>query len=217
MNNIATKMTPIARLAKIRAGYPFRGAILESPGSGIGVIQLRFCSFEYGIDWENVIETAIAEKSRTPWLEDGDVLFAARGGRHYAMSVRIPEGMHFKRGVIAAPHFYILRPSAEVLPEFLTWQLNSQPCQQYFETGAVGSYMKNVRRATLAELRIPLPNLGEQKKLIAAVDTLTQQHRNLQALQENGRRVMDAMATQLLISASRDGCTQPEQGPTTSE
>lgn len=205
MTHTALKMVTLAQLAALRAGYPFRGTILDSPGSGIGVIQLRFCSFEYGIDWGNVIETTILEKKRTPWLQNGDVLFAARGGRHYAMTVRLPEDMHFKRGVVAAPHFYILRPKPMVIPEFITWQLNSRPCQHYFESTAVGSYMKSVRRETLAQTPIPLPGLEEQTEYVTMADTLTEQRRALEALKENGQRLMDAAALDLRTRASRDG------------
>ena len=203
--NYAAKYTTLDQTANLRAGYPFRGQIQEAMGSGIGVVQLKNCNVHSGIDWAEVTETNIPEKSKTPWLENGDIVFAARGGKYYALTVRPPEQHKFGKGLLAAPHFYILRVHNGVIPEFLAWQLNALPCQQYFESTAVGSVVKSMRRDALAKTPLHIPSTDQQAQILKVVDAVHQERQIAEALKLSGEQLLNGIAQNLKANASRDG------------
>lgn len=192
----AAKKEPLKDIASIRAGYDFRGKILETPGSGIGVIQLRNCSLERGVDWQEIVETTVIEKSKTPWLTNGDILFAARGGRYYALTVRQPATAQFA-ALLAAPHFYILRLNNDSIPEFVTWQLNALPCRQYFESVAVGSAMKSIRRDALSKTPLYIPSIETQSQILNVVNAIYRERQLIETIAASGKQLLDGMAQEL--------------------
>ena len=193
----AAKYTELNNVVTLRAGYPFRGQVQEAPDTGIGVIQLKNCDLHDGINWQQITETNIPEKAQTPWLADGDILFAARGGRYYALTVRRPTQHKFTRGLLAAPHFYILRISDDTIPEFLAWQLNALPCQQYFETAAVGSVVKSIRRDALAKTPLHIPAPSRQTEILKVVESVHQERRIMESLKLSGEQLLNGIAQEL--------------------
>ena len=169
------------QIATISAGYPFRGKIPEHPEGNLAVVQMKDCSSEFGVDWISCVRSEATGKKAPDWLQTGDILVAARGNQNYAVLV---DTRHAPLPAVAAPHFYVVRPQSDALiPEFLVWQLNQQPCQRYFELHAEGTLTKSIRRTVLEEAPIELT--PQQQESLAFY--LAEQRDRLQTLLRGGK------------------------------
>jgi len=181
-------------IAIVSAGHPFRGRIPEKSGSGIYAVQMKDVSPESGICWDGIVETELSGKKRPDWLMKEDVLFAARGSRNYAVLVD-----QDREWVISSPHFYILRVKDEaLLPEFLVWQLNQKPLQNYFDRVAEGSLTKSVRRSILEEVQITIPSIEKQKQILGLHKALLQEKKIYAELTRNADKLMNSIASELV-------------------
>lgn len=123
---------------------------------------------------------AIKDLKRTKTLErhllqEGDVLFAAKGSKRFATVYRDSYG-----AAVASSTFLVLTITQRELlcPEYLAMYLTVLGEQKAFSTMAMGSSLPIVSITSLASLEIPLPTLEKQKKLIR-VQTLAQRQRAL--------------------------------------
>jgi len=184
----------LADLATISAGHPFRGKIPEQSGSGIRAVQMKDISIEQGVCWDSVVETELAGKKQPDWLMNGDILFAARGSRNYAILINQVSGQ-----VVSAPHFYILRVNGQsLLPEFLVWQLNQKSLQNYFDRAAQGSFTKSIKRSILEGAEITVPPLDTQKQIVGLHTTLLQEKMLYAQLSVNADKLMNSIASKLV-------------------
>ncbi len=188
----------LSEATTISAGHPLRGKIPEKSGSGIRAVQMKDLSAESGVCWQSIIETELTGKKQPNWLRQGDILFAARGSRNYAVLIDQNEPQ-----IIAAPQFYILRVTKDsLLPEFLVWQLNQKPLQNYFDRAAEGSLTKSVRRSILEETQITVPPIEKQKQILGLHKTLLQEKRIYAELSRNADKLMKSIATNLAADKS---------------
>jgi len=187
----------LEQIATINAGYPFRGKIPESKGSGVLAVQMRDVSLTDGIRWSSCFETKLTGKRDPGYLRTGDILVAARGSNNYAVAVDTALAPPGKQAV-AAPHFFVLRlKQSAVLPEYLAWLLNQAPAQRYFEQNAEGTLTKSIRSSVLKEAQIAVPPLSKQQTIIAMANALAAEHRLMQQLISNGERMMGTIANDL--------------------
>jgi hypothetical protein len=189
----------LKQVANISAGYPFRGKINESPGSGVFAVQMKDVSPVTGVNWASCIEAILEGKRNPDFLNHRDILFASRGSHNYAAIV---EGQPNKDGAlaVASPHFYQIRCNHNgVLPEYLVWFLNQKPCQRYFEQNAEGTLTKSIRRNLLEEVPIAVPSLEKQRMIIALSETLAEERKLVERLIDNGETLMSSIANDLLI------------------
>lgn len=184
-------------IATISAGHPFRGKIPEAPGSGVLAVQMKDTSPHDGIRWADCVETELSGR-RDEGLRVGDILVAARGSRNYAVLIDGSLATTGKQAV-AAPHFYIVRvTSPAILPEFLAWFLNQQPCQRYFELNAEGTLTKSIKRSALEATSIAIPPLKKQQAIIGLANSLKQELELIEQLRRNGEQMLSAIAADLL-------------------
>lgn len=190
------KTVQLCEAAKIQAGHPFRGRIPEWPGSNVVAVQMRDTDLHAGICWQTCIPTKPSGLRQPTWLKEGQLLFVARGTRYYAVPV---EGVPAGYRAIAAPQFFIIDVfSDQLLPSFLAWQLNQEPCQQYFGQHAVGSLAKSIRRSVLDATPIVVPPLAKQQPIVGLANTLQEEKRAVEQLVSNGERLLAGIAAGLL-------------------
>jgi len=182
-------------VADIKAGYPFREAITESSDDGVPVVRIKDLRPDGPIDWSKVIRSVLTGR-RVDSLQNGDILFVARGAHSLAYCLNgVPEQ------AVCTPHFFQihLKPQSGLLPEFLAWQMNQKPAQEYFERSAEGSALvRNIRRQVLESLKVVVPPLKKQKQILALHEVVQQERRLLEQMIDNGQRIMDATAKQVL-------------------
>lgn len=192
--NDAIMILAITNISTVASGHPFRGKIPEKSGGCVRVVQMKDVSPENGICWHALVETELTGKKQPDWLMKGDVLFAARGSRNYAVLIDKSEEQ-----VVASPHFYILRVKAQILlPEFLVWQLNQKPLQNYFDSAAEGSLTKSVRRSILEKTEITVPAIERQKQILGLHEALLRERRLYAELINNAEKLMQVIASDLM-------------------
>jgi hypothetical protein len=189
---------PLGAEVRIRAGYPFRGAIEDVPGGPVRAVQMKDVDRVHGLDWRGVIRTRLGGRREPDWLAPDDLLFVARGTRFYASCVGELPGP-----AVCGPHLFHLRvrPGRELLPAFLAWHINQAPFQRALRRAAEGSSQLSVRRPVLESLRIDLPSLADQERIVALARLAQREQQLHDLLIRNRERQFESIA-EALASAS---------------
>lgn len=98
----------------------------------------------------------------------------------------------------------VLTPRPELDPRFLSYQLQSPRTQRYFEANARGTAQKGVYLRTLGETPVVLPDVDEQRRIVAEIEKqfsrLDDAVASLRRVKANLRRFRSSV----LASAFRD-------------
>jgi len=187
-------VTQLGELAEVQAGYPFRGSVPYVQGGNAFALQMRDLAPDGLVNWSGLVQTDVDEgKGGAQWLVPGDIVFVARGGRNYAVcltEVPLP--------AVCSQYFFLLRlERRDVLPEFLSWQINQLPAQRYFAKTAEGSDQLSIRRGVLEQLQVAIPPLEEQQRFVDLAATALKEKRVLEAMIRNRQQQLDALAIDL--------------------
>lgn len=124
---------------------------------------------------------------RSGKVQDSDVLYCLRGSLGKCAVVR-----RISKGAIASS-LLILRPLADLLPEFLYRCLTSPLGDRQVRKYDNGTAQPNLSAADVRKFLIPLPPLAEQKRIVAKVDQLMALCDELEAKQAKKRDVGDRL------------------------
>ncbi|MEI9534889.1 restriction endonuclease subunit S [Moellerella wisconsensis] len=186
-------------IADIRLGHPFRGTVKQYDKGDVHVVQVRDTEPTGEINQATLVQTELSTKKQPDWLQNGDVLFVAKGAKHYSALVQ-----QVLEHTVCSPHFFVVRIKAEfkdmILPDFLCWQLNQQPAQRYFKATAEGSMYLSIRRQVLENVPIKVLTLEKQKQLTAMHRCGVKEQEVLQKLIENRQQQLEAIAIHALES-----------------
>lgn len=162
--NIPRRSAALADIASIRQGHPFRGAITAVPDGPVRVIQLKNLSASGVHDPNDLLRTRLQPRKMPDWVQDGDVLLAARGAHPLAVLLCNPP-----IDTVCSPHLYVIRVSdpERVMPAFLAWQLNQQRAQEQLRRHSAGSRQQSLRKTAVEELVVQLPPLLHQQRITA--------------------------------------------------
>jgi hypothetical protein len=180
----------------VQAGHPFRGSVPFVEGGNACVLQMRDMQPDGSVAWTRLLRTKVDAAKAVQWLAPGDVVFAARGARNYAVCLS-----DVAQPTVCAPHFFLLRvKSQRLLPEFLAWQINRPPAQRYLLSNAEGTDQRSIRRPVLEALPLAVPPLPEQRAIVALAEAAVQEERQLHALIQNRQRQLDALALAMPVN-----------------
>lgn len=189
----------LSDLVELYRGYPFRGRIEPTDQGDVNVIQLRDTHPNGYIIPDEIIKTNLPGKKDPDWLQQGDVLFAAKGASFYAILVE-----DIAERTICAPQFYLLRVKNhlkdQVIPEFIGWQLNQIPVQRHFEKTAEGSIHLSIRRKVLENAPITMLPIDQQREIAGLYISTLQEQRVLNALIQNRQQQLQALALNVLAN-----------------
>lgn len=169
-------MPRLGDIATLRAGTTLRGRDGTRPDPKGEFRFIRIGDVDNG--GEISPETVIRIQPNEPipedhWLRSGDVLVPSRGQRTTAAAFRLEMDK-----AIVGPQFFVARPKAGILPEYLAWFLRSEPACRHFEQRRKGTYVQILQRGDVAELEVPIPPLRVQE-LIVALDALIREEARL--------------------------------------
>lgn len=159
------------------------------------VVQMKDVDIWEGISWDTVVETKPHTTTALDWLKVGDILLISRGLSTHAIYVEeIPYD-----NVLAAPHFYLISVgNPELNPEFLAWQINQKPCQDYLRRSSEGSTTKSIRRDLADNIPIVIPSLDEQERIIKVHRCIRKERALAKSLIESGEQLMAGLAKKTL-------------------
>lgn len=186
----------LSDIVEIRGGYPFRSGIPSYDSGSVLAIQMRDVQPGQPMRWDEVIRTELESAREADWLRDGDVLFVGKGTRYFAACLSdVPAN------AVSSPHMYVMRVKApeKLLPEFLAWQINQRPAQQYLSQAALGTNQLSIRRAALESMALAVPSLENQRKVLALDELARSERAALEKLIKNRQQQLDAVAHDLLF------------------
>ena len=189
--------TILCEVADVFSGYPFRGTIPSDENGDVHVIQVRDTRATGEVFQDEMIKVILPGKKAPNWLRSGDVLFVAKGVKHFSALV---EDLPVK--TVCSPHFFLIRVKPEyqnrVKPEFICWQLNQLPAQRYFSTTAEGSLHLSVRRQVLENTPLKLLDIKDQQLIANMHKCAIKERSALLQLIENKDKEQAAIALNLL-------------------
>ena len=189
--------TLLCEVADVFSGYPFRGAIPANENGDVHVVQVRDTRNTGEIIKDQVVKATLSGKKTPNWLRPGDMLFIAKGVKHFSALV---EDLPVK--TVCSPHFFLIRVKSEyqnrVKPEFICWQLNQLPAQRYFSTIAEGPLHSSIRKQVLENTPLKLLDIKEQQIIANMHKCAIKERSALFQLIENIDKEQTAIALQLL-------------------
>lgn len=148
----------IKNIAFIQSGIYLK-EILEG-----NAIYLQIKDFEDGqLTAKYLRKTVIvSEKSTKHLLQQGDLLFAAKGTSNFCVKYPAEIG-----NAVASSAFFVLKiKGSNVLPDFLAWYLNLPDTLALLRSQAVGTATPSITKSMLEELSLNLPDIQTQKKIV---------------------------------------------------
>lgn len=148
-------------LAEVITGYTFRTALKSKEDSSLFVLQAKNISDNSsvdedgldGIDFENYWSKAIVKKN--------DVVVSSKGSFRAGV-IRTGD-----KNIIAASSVYIIRPKNDSInSEYLAIFLNSMTGQKQISEKATGAVINTILRKDLENIKIALPEIQKQEKII---------------------------------------------------
>jgi restriction endonuclease S subunit len=158
--------TTLTHIANIQTG------IYALPVKSGKVVYLQARHFnENGILLDTVEpELELNNQTQKHLLNEGDVIFAAKGIKNFATRYESKNGY-----CVASSTFLVIRLKEEfrniVNPDYLCWFLNHPKTQEWIKVAARGSSMASIPKAKLQELEITLPPI-EKQQLIVHINAL---------------------------------------------
>lgn len=167
-------------LGDVTAGYAFRGAIEPHVNGDTFVLQAKdLVQDEPFVDINSLVRISGNTLGRTNSIRKNDVLLVARGMKSGAFRSTIFASD--QQNVLASASVHVIRiTSAQVLPQYLSYYLNSKDGQDALSQIVSGSYIGALPRSELGKLKIPIPPLDKQEAIVNL-------HRNFQ----EQRRIFD--------------------------
>jgi type I restriction enzyme, S subunit len=175
MASVMTSQHEIVSLESVSEKIDY-GLTTSATLSDTGIKFLRITDIqENGVDWQSVPFCECSEKDFNQYsLARGDLVFARTGattGKSFLIK-DTPE-----KTVFAS---YLIRVRANqklVDPEFLSYFFQTSQYWQQISDTAVGAAQVGVNGSKLAELKLPLPPLHEQKRIASLLARVDHIHR----------------------------------------
>ncbi|CAH1903567.1 Methylase_S domain-containing protein [Candidatus Nitrotoga sp. HW29] len=184
-------------IATIIAGYTFRGAITPDKNGGLLVFQAKdLVRGAFITDVSTLTPIAFDPTGYAGYLKKDDVLVIARGMKTGAFRSTVFQSD--ASNVIASSSVHIIRITApKVLPEYVSYYLNSKNGQDSLSEIVTGSYIGALPRRLLEQLKIPVPDLRKQSAIINLYHNMQMQQKILDRKNELKQQILDATFTNL--------------------
>ena len=184
---------PLGKLADIRTGFTFRGAIKEQPGSGVRLLQIADLRDD-ALREDKLPEIQWPGGKPPPALNNNDIVMVARGINNRAA---IYKGKH---QVVPSNQLFVITITASELltPDYLCWFLNFEGIRHQLVRARTATNIPSLKKGELQTLEINVPPLSTQKEILA-IHTLGQKElQTLQQLQQNTETMLSGLFKQLL-------------------
>lgn len=149
----------------IQMGYTARKRWEPADSGGVLALQLRDVSADGEIRLETAQRVERGDIADRYLVRDGDIIFRSRGDRTTATVV---SGAGDETVAAVLP-LIILRPDRSIVtPDFVAWSINLPASQRHLDSSAQGGNLRMVSKSALDDLRIDVPDLASQKRIVAA-------------------------------------------------
>lgn len=196
-------------IADIRSGYTFREGVDEVSSNSQAdahVVQIK----DVRNIWERTNTPLIQaqqlplirwEGSNKAFASPSSVLLPARGAKGgYFRASYLSSDQQGQLPVVVSSQLLIITTKQGVLPEFLCWSLN-RPAMQYWLSEGAGSQGTNIvmlNTKVAKELKLEIPTLATQEKILYLNKLWEQEQQLTQALLKNRETMLQGMFQNLL-------------------
>lgn len=180
-------------LASTQLGYSFRTR-LKPADSGFPVIQLKDLSEGDSINLETLDRTETAGFKDTHSVRAGDVVFRSRGASMRSAVVTQTNGTL----ILAAPLMRIRIENNSLLPQYLSWYINSPIGQNYLESVCEGSAQRMVSKQNLERMPVDVPSMEIQRLIIEIAGLSAAEARLQQEIADRRSKLITAQLTKLV-------------------
>lgn len=186
----------ISEIADIQLGYQFRKKIEPTDDGTHRAIQIRDFDENHVLLRENLSCVRIDPPADKYLICKGDVLFLSRGHRNWAAAI-----VDDLEAAVAVSHFFVVRPKQDnVLSEYLAWYINQAPAKEYLHNIARrGTHMPLIPLSAFVGLKVDIPDIETQKKIVELSRLMEKEKQLLSALQIKRSRLINAVC----LTASR--------------
>lgn len=132
-------------------------------------------------------DIALQSVSEKHLLQNGDVLFAAKGDKNFATVINIAQ-----YAAVASTSFFVIHLTTDaVLPEYLAWFLNHHTTQAFLKSKARGTAIASIRKSDLVELEMPVPSLDKQRHILQIAELATKEIKLRNEVQQLRTQLID--------------------------
>jgi len=183
--------TKLVSVAEVQIGYQALKRIDPDPQGTHAIIQVKDINNKQELDTSDLYPFIPEREPERYQVDKGDVLFMSRGRNNLAYPVRW--GL---RNTLAASTFFILRLRSEsVLPEYLAWAINQPPMQAKLkERTHATTTVPLIPKADFEALKIDVPPLELQRKIVALNDLLVKERELTDRLLEKRAHLIQAVS-----------------------
>ncbi len=148
-------------IATVSSGVSFRSRIESSAHGSMRVVQMKDLSGDSVIHLNRAIRIHHMKVGMNQFAQFGDIVFCSRRRTYTAAII----GESVKDVIVAAPLFLVRPDRKKVLPEYLLWWMSQPDTRNYFASQSETKSVQMIKKQTLEQLEVKLPDLGKQYKI----------------------------------------------------
>ena len=186
-------------IVDIQVGYQAKARIKERVRGTHRLIQSKNFDSLHQLQAEGLITFFPERNPEIYSVGKEDILFQARGIEHFAHCIE-----DALKDTLAAGSFYILRMQSEdLLPQYLAWWLNQSKAQAWLRAQARGTGISFVSKHILSRLRVRIPPISIQKKVVKIVTLASREQFLLERLAQTRSRLVKAACLKAIQEQER--------------
>ena len=194
------KMVRWVSLEDVALEFSYGSSAKSSPSGSVPV--LRMGNIQEGkLDWNNLVFTSDIKEIEKYQLLTGDVLFNRTNSPELVGKTAVYKG---ERRAIYAGYLIRVRCSADLLPDYLNYCLNSPAGRDYcWQVKSDAISQSNINARKLAAFQFELPPIEEQAEIVRRTEVLFAYADRLEARYQAARTQVDRLTPALLTQAFR--------------
>lgn len=194
------KMARWVSLEDVASEFSYGSSAKSSPSGTVPV--LRMGNIQEGkLDWNNLVFTSDIKEIEKYQLLAGDVLFNRTNSPELVGKTAVYKG---ERPAIYAGYLIRVRCSADLLPDYLNYCLNSPAGRDYcWQVKSDAISQSNINARKLAAFQFELPPIEEQAEIVRRTEALFAYADRLEAHYQVACAQVDRLTPTLLTKAFR--------------
>ena len=194
------KMARWVSLEDVASKLSYGSSAKSSPSGSVPVLRMGNIQ-EAKLDWNNLVFTSDIKEIEKYQLLTGDVLFNRTNSPELVGKTAVYKG---ERPAIYAGYLIRVRCSADLLPDYLNYCLNSPAGRDYcWQVKSDAISQSNINARKLAAFQFELPPIEEQAEIVRRTEALFAYADRLEARYQAARTQVDRLTPALLTQAFR--------------
>ncbi|UNU26226.1 restriction endonuclease subunit S [Microcoleus vaginatus] len=187
-------------LEDVALEFSYGSSAKSSPSGSVPVLRMGNIQ-DAKLDWNNLVFTSDIKEIEKYQLLTGDVLFNRTNSPELVGKTAVYKG---ERPAIYAGYLIRVRCSADLLPDYLNYCLNSPAGRDYcWQVKSDAISQSNINARKLAAFQFELPPIEEQAEIVRRTEALLAYADRLEARYQAARTQVDRLTPALLTKAFR--------------